>query len=205
MKKYKTIEIILIILFILLLCFGAWNYFFQKPKEETTIKDQIFSIIAGFDFSDPESFTAVSEINDLGEESVPVLQELIKSESISNRWAAIILLPRFVENNPELKPTVVNSLQETVDDENDTLRMLTGAQLLSLGEKQGIPILMSCLSSTEATHFGEPPELVKERSLFYLQYYTKSERETEKGWQDWWEQRKEKLVWNEEKEIFEIK
>jgi len=206
MRKYKVLETILVGLLTIVICVGVWHIFiFQpEPEEEETVKDKIFSIIAGFDFTRPQTFSAVSEINELGVESVPILQELIKSNSLSDRWAAIILLPGFADHNPELRPTIIASLQETADDQNDTLRMLTGAQLLFLGEKQGIPVLISCLDSTEATHFGEPPELVKERSLFYLRYYVPFKGETVQAWQEWWETNEDRIVWNEEKEAFEI-
>ncbi|MBD3207854.1 MAG: hypothetical protein GF370_00140 [Candidatus Nealsonbacteria bacterium] len=206
MRKLKTLEIILIGFFLLIVVFGIWRVFLDQPEEEKekTVKEQIFSIIAGFDFSDPQSFTTVSEIDSLGEQSVPVLQELLNSNSLSDRWAAIILLPRFAKNNEDLRPGVIEGLQKTVDDENDTLRMLTGAQLLSLGEKQGIPVLISCLDSTAATHFGEPPELVKDRSLFYLRHYAPFQGKTVQEWQAWWETNQERIAWNEEKEVFEI-
>ncbi len=201
-------KIIFFIIFILLTfsVFFVWQKS-QKPQiEEESVRDQIFSVISDFDFNDPKSFYSIADIEDLGgEETLIVLQDLIKSKSVSERWAAIVLLPKILKNNDLLREEVISNLRYGLNDENDTLKMLASAQLLSLGEKDGLPVLISSLNSEETTHFGEPPELVKDRSLIYLRHYTNYNGETFDEWQEWWNNKKELLFWNESLEIFETK
>ncbi len=205
MSQKKIISFIIFILIGLSVIFVWKNS--QKPQiEEESVRDQIFSIISDFNFNDPKSFYSISDIGDLGgEETLVVLQELIKSKSVSDRWAAIVLLPKILKNNDSFKEEVFSSLRYGLNDENDTLKMLTGAQLISLGEKDGLPALISSLNSNKTTHFGEPPELVKDRSLIYLHHYTNYNGEVFDEWQKWWDNNKELLFWNESLEIFEIK
>ena len=201
-------KIIFFIIFILLTfsVFFVWQKS-QKPQiEEESVRDQIFSVISDFDFNDPKSFYSIADIEDLGgEETLIVLQDLIKSKSVSERWAAIVLLPKILKNNDLLREEVISNLRYGLNDENDTLKMLASAQLLSLGEKDGLPVLISSLNSEETTHFGEPPELVKDRSLIYLRHYTNYNGETFDEWQEWWNNKKELLFWSESLEIFETK
>jgi HEAT repeat protein len=203
MKSFKPIEVILALLLITAVIFGIWHSRRAKPAEET-VKDKIFSVLAGFDFRDPQSFSSISQIEELGEKTVPVLQDLLESESISERWAAIILLPRFAAQNEELVPDVVAGLKETLDDSDATLRMLSAVQLASLGEKEGIRVLIDSLSSEESTHFGSPPELIRERALVYLRYYTGFEGASQAEWQAWWQENQADLFWNKKLGVFEI-
>ncbi len=202
MKSFKSIEAVLAFLLMIAVVFGVWHSRETKPEEET-VKDKIFSVLAGFDFRDPESFSSVSQIEELGEKTVPVLQGLLDSDSISERWAAVILLPRFAAQNEELVPSVVSGLTKTLDDHDDTLRMLSAVQLASLGEKDGIRVLIESLSSEETTHFGEPPELVRERALIYLQHYTDFNGTSLSAWESWWQENQTGLFWNAEKKVFE--
>ncbi len=203
MFQKKVIFFIIFILIVLSVIF-VWQKS-QKPQiEEESVRDQIFSVISDFDFNDPKSFYSISDIGDLGgEETLIVLQDLIKSKSVSERWAAIVLLPKILGNNNSLKEEVLSSLKYGLKDENDTLKMLAGAQLISLGEKEGLPALISSLNSKETTHFGEPPELVKDRSLIYLRHYTSYDGKVFDEWQKWWDNNKDLLFWNESLEIFE--
>ncbi|MBZ9572477.1 HEAT repeat domain-containing protein [Patescibacteria group bacterium] len=198
-KSNKLMRLIIILIIV-----GGiiWWWAYKRPKE--AIKSQINSVIAGFDFNNPQSFYSVSEISEIGKEAIPILQEMINSDSISERWAAIISLPGILRDNEDLKDTIIPSLKQRIDDEDDTLKMLVGAQLVSFGEKEGIPVLISCLGSEEITHFGAPPELVKERSLLYLQNYTDFDGKTIQEWQQFWENNKNQFSWNENKEIFEV-
>jgi hypothetical protein len=199
-------KIILIIIVALIIGGGTFVWWESKePQTEETIKDKIFSVIAGFDFTDPNSFHSVSGVSELGDKSVSILKDLIKSKNISERWAAVILLPQLLRDDKISREDVVPSLKETANDSDDTLKMLTGVQLASLGEKEGIKILISCLDSEQTTHFGEPPELVKDRSLIYLMHYTDFKGTTSQEWQTWWGNNNNFLSWNKKQNIFEIK
>ncbi len=203
MKSFKPIEAALALLLIAAVIFGVWHSRKARPEEET-VKDKIFSVLAGFDFRDPQSFSSISQIEGLGEKTVPVLQDLLESESISERWAAIILLPRFAAQNEELAPDVIAGLRKTMNDPDDTLGMLSAVQLASLGEKEGIRALIDSLSSEETTHFGNPPEMVRERALIYLRYYTGFEGTSQAEWRVWWQENQANLFWNKELGVFEI-
>ncbi len=178
---------------------------YKIPQEEP-IKDEIFSIISTIDLKDPKNFYSIPEIEKLGEKHISILQELIESKSVSERWAAVVLLPIVLrENKKATNEIVIPALKKRIGEENDSLRMLVGAQLVSLGEKEGLKVLISCLDSERPTNFGQSLEFVKDRALVYLQYYTNYKGKTIKEWQKWWEENKDFLLWNKEKQIFEIK
>jgi len=203
MRNKKLLIIGIIGLTIFFVTAGAiFRSIHQKPVE--TIEERINSIIDGFDFNNPQSFYAVSEIPKMGKETLPYLREMINSESIYERWAAVLSLSALLRENPDLKNDILPSLKKVLEDKNDTLKMLAGAQLLFFGRKEGIPVLISLLNSDKITHIGTP-ELIKERSLLYLRHYIDFKGNTLQEWQKFWQDNEEMLFWNENNKIFEIK
>jgi hypothetical protein len=204
MLNFKKLILLIVVVFIMASgIFILWES--KEPKIEGTVKDKIFSVIAEFNLSNPENFYSVAKIEEFGDNTLYILQDLIKSKSTPERWAAVVLLPKLLKNDENLRNDIISTLKETVDDKDDNLRMLTGIQLVFYGEKEGIPVLISCLDSEETTHFGQPPELIKESTLDYLRNYTNYNGETSEEWRAWWEKNKDYLSWNGNKELFEVK
>lgn len=213
--NWKYILIIVLLLLVITGLFIFWPK--QKQKEEKQdLESQVQSIVAKFDLNEPRSFYSVSEVAELGEEIIPDLKEMAESDSLYDQWTAVITLSTLLRKNPELKGKIIPTLEQGLKNKNSTLRMLSAAQLLSFGEKRGVPILISNLGSEEITIFSDPPHLIAEQSNLYLKHFTGQDfgfdynklengrEEVIQDWQQWWSENKEVLLWNEDKGIFEI-
>jgi len=194
---------------------GSIFIFWLNYKETNATKKRIRSLIANFNSHNPRSFYSVSEIAEIGEKTLPYLQEMIKSNSLEERWAAVISLSTLLRKNPQLENTILPLLKQILKDKNATLKMLAAAQLLSFGEKNGIPVLISSLKSKEITIFSDPPLPVAMRANQFLRHYTGQEfgyqydssaedkEQIVNRWQKWWNNNKKLLLFNKEEGIFQ--
>lgn len=196
MKYFKKIGISLLAILVIVIIFVIWN----SNKTER----KILSIVNNFDFNNPESVNSISEISKLREKAIPALQDLINSQSSSERYVSVIAMSGILTDNENLSKTITSILKQNKDEKDDNLRMLVGVTLLSFGEKEGIPILISCLDSKENVRFSEPPELVKERSLAYLVQYTDYDGVNRQKWENWWVHNRSFICWDRSKKIFEL-
>ncbi|MFO7773024.1 MAG: hypothetical protein R6V59_03650 [Dehalococcoidia bacterium] len=175
------------------------------PEEESEdLEKQIQSVVAGFDFNNPRSFHSVAEIADLGEDTIPIVKEMANSDSLFDRWAAIIALSTLLRKNQNLREEILPVFEKVLEDENENLRLVAGAELVSLGDKEGIPTLISLLESERITSFGNP-EPLGYRSNICLKHYTGQNFSTKNGWQGWWDSNKDSLFWNSQTEMFEVR
>jgi len=199
---YRRTELIITILLIAGFIFLAAQGL-KKPAK--AIKDQIHSVIAGLDLDNLQSLNKIYELAELGEEAIPELQEIIEQGSISEKGLAIIALSSFLEEKPDLKNNILPILKQALVDENDDVKMLAAGQLISFGEKDSFPVLISLLEVEKTTIFSESAKPIKEQSLEYLQKFTNYDGQTPQEWQNWWEENQDSLFWNEKQEIFQIK
>ena len=198
---YKRIELVVTISLIAGFAFMATQ---GLKKQAPTIRDQIRSILSGPDFKTLENLYNVYKIAEFGEESIPELKELLNSDVILERWAAIVSLTSLLKENPTLEENIMPSLRQALEDENDTIKMFTAYQLLSLGKKDGFPVLISLLESEETAFLSDPPEQIKDRSFLFLQGFTEYNGQTQQEWQEWWKKNKDYLFWDKERSIFKI-
>ncbi|PIZ56892.1 hypothetical protein COY23_02265 [bacterium (Candidatus Torokbacteria) CG_4_10_14_0_2_um_filter_35_8] len=212
-KKNKAI--IAIVFVILIIGFGIFAWW--KAKEKPKTPDEVFdSVLASFNSKDPKSFENVYQISDIGEQALPRLTSMIESNSIYERWVAIVCLSTLLRNNQDLKDQIIPELEKALDDKNDYLKMLSAAELCSFGEIKGLPVLITSLKSDEISIFSDPPSPVSLRANMHLEQYTgkdfdyeyddKDKREDAvEGWEGWWKKNKDSLVWDGEKDLFEVK
>ena len=83
------------------------------------------------------------------------------------------------------------------------------------GDKEGIPILIRGLYDNSILLLTEPPQLICDYSSMVLRHYTKRDfgyecgaggvdMEAVRKWEDWWENSKDKIVWNDEEKKYGI-
>ena len=197
MKRLKVIGIIIfgVALLAAILCY------LNRPERVISLA------VKKLDFSNSQSsyVVLVSKITNLGEGAIPVLVRLIKSESTIERWTAIVSLSNILKEKEDLTDTIIPIFKQSIDDKDDNLRMLIGAELISWGEIEGIPILISCLNSEEAIYFSQPQELVKEGARGYLMEYTDYDGINFQKWQNWWGNNQGLILWSESEKSFELK
>jgi len=194
----------------------------EGAKEQTTIKisvqENIQSIVNSFDANNPDSFNSVEEIVDMGEPAIPDLLEMLKSDDLYNRWAAVYSLVRIGHSTDREKQKEISSnLKKIFNDSNPTVRTLAAGGSVSLGKPDGIPILIESLKSDDVMVFNDPPELLRHYSIKTLRTYTqqnfgydpeKSIQENSnpiEKWENWWQKNKNSLEWDEGNKVFVIK
>ena len=154
MKLPRKILIAILLTAFLVAVFAFW--YSRSPE-------RIVEIIRDFDPADLKSLNFISKINRWGADAIPMLENFVKSESLSERLALVLSLSELLKKDESLATSVVQFLVQLKNEEDDNLRMLIGAELISLGKKEGIPTLISCLESEEPALFEESGKLVKEK------------------------------------------
>lgn len=195
MNNSKKIKI-----FILLLLIGGGFLFWYFKRPE-----RINELVKSFNFNDYQSFYSLSKISSWEKEALPVLEPFLESESVSERWASVFALSEISKENETLKDVIIPVLRQLKQDKDDNIRMLVGATLISLGEKEGIPILISCLKSKEIVHFSESTELVKDGSRAYLIQHTDYDGINFDKWQSWWGNNQHLIFWDQPQKTFWLK
>jgi hypothetical protein len=194
MNYRQKLEIFAVLIVILAGVFAFQDYRRNEMIEAT---------ITNFDLNNVSNLASLFKIIDLVE--ISRWQEMVRSNSDSESWAGIYALFELLKKDGGLKETVVPVFKDYKESENYNIRMLAGAGLVYSGEIEGIPVLISCLKSEETVYFSQPPELVKEKARSYLKAYTDYDGINFSKWNNWWQDNKDKIFWNEKIGSFELK
>jgi hypothetical protein len=103
-------------------------------------------------------------------------------------------------------------LNEYFNDESrvDLYRIHSGIALMKLGERWPIPILIKIANGDRGHALAKEwvAEALNSTTSMFIEYtYTMSDEELARvidKWAKWWEENQDKLIWNQEKQLFEI-
>lgn len=153
-KKVGLAAVIIIIILVFALIYVL-------PKYQ--IKTEIHNVVGTFDAKDPASFDNVQQIIDMGESAIPTLLEMLKSDMLYDRWAAVTALYAIgLEADSETQQQIAKAVKELLDDSNPTIRVLAADTILAFGDKDGAQVLINHLDSKEIMAFMDPPTAVNE-------------------------------------------
>lgn len=202
----KTRTLLLALTTVLLLC-GC-----VSPPEKKTAsgpEETVFSIVQGFDQKNASTFDRIEEAVDLGKEAVPPSLQLLESEDLYDRWAAVYILSRVTSDlQEEQKADVLSKLRDAFDDPDPTIRTIAAGTAVGNGDKTGIPTLIESLGNDEPMLLSEPRKALSKYSFEVLSYYCGEtfgydpqtplgDRESSiRRWRSWWEENKDSLSWD---------
>ena len=216
----KTIIIAMIVIAVLVLIVGG--YFIVKDsgfqignvtaifkgvnigsgKETTESKAKVDSAVNGFDGINLNTLD-LDKLIALGKSAVPTLTNLLNSTNASTRYAAVLGLGAIGHN--DASANVLTSLKKVLTDSDINVKIASAELVMSFGDKEGIPVLIETLNSTEILKATEPAMPANSYSSLILTRYTDQIFAVDKAkWQEWWLANKDKLKWNKENEIFTV-
>lgn len=177
-----------------------------EPKKPMRMEDKIASIIASFDSENPQSFSAIEEIVEIGEPAIPILLDMLDDGNLYERWASVYALGRIgFYADKKKQEEILPHLKKAFGDPNPTIKTLAAGTATAFGDPSGIPILIESLESDEVELFSEPPELLRAYSMTVLRHYTQQDFGYDvKKWREWLDDNKDSLVWDDEKKVFVI-
>lgn len=206
-----------LVIIITFVSFGVWYFVtYILPSHNDAVAADINHVISQFDRNSPQSYRGVSKIADHGTDAIPYLEELLHDSAVEKRWAAVVGLSHIANQKSETSYQIIQILKTRTDDPNDSIELIVAGQLLSLGYKDAIPVLIPLLASEEVVLFTDPPEHIATRASRYLEqgtnevidfdYFVTSDKKQKQidAWNQWWQENGSKLNWDQETGTFYI-
>lgn len=184
----------------------------EKPKEKVTppkeivdesTKNKTYEIINKYD--GVHFFTLdLDGITAIGEPAIPVLVEMLENDSADVRWAAVMGLDAL-GYKLNLSEKVLPHLKKALEDDDANVRVTAAEFVMAFGDKSGIPVMIDALDSDKMLHPSDLPTPIPNQAVFVLRMYTGQEFSflEKEEWQDWWNENKDTLEWNQENGKFE--
>jgi hypothetical protein len=174
----------------------------------------IKSVLASYKHGYAESFYSVSKIGALGPEALSDILPLLKDENIYAEWSGLSALSVIIpQASGEQKAQIKSALLPLLESERVSIRGMAAYELLALGEKKGIPVLIGLMNETDLLLVSEPPHEVCDMANTALVTYTEKDFGFMCGygefdalalgkWEQWWSQYKEEISFDPEKKKF---
>lgn len=175
----------------------------QAMVEDKEIEQKIDETVAGYNFTIPESET-VDKIKALGEAAIPRLAVLIHAPETETRFIAFIALSGIAHDVEGTRSEIIPYLREGLFDPDMSIRTQVAQILLLFEERDGLPVLIEALDSDEMMIPSEPPMPLAHYANIILINYTDEDYGFDRAqWTGWWDENKNSLQWNGDREKFE--
>ncbi len=173
----------------------------QSPNGEL-----VRSVLDSYDENDSSSFDnvnllLVTEVEDM----LPLLDE---NDTLA-QWTALYVLSNIAyDADEETKAEVKEKLRPFLDGKQISFRLMAAITLVTMGDKDGVPVLIELLGDENYLMLSEPPALICQYSNYMLTRYTGADfdfhcfpgdidLESQARWESWWAVNGDRLVWDE--------
>lgn len=171
-------------------------------KETPESKAQVDAVASGFDGINLNTLD-IDKLVALGKQAVPTLTNMLNSSTASTRYAAVLGLGAIGHN--DAGANVLTPLKKALTDSDINVKVASAELVMSFGSKDGIPVLIETLNSTEILKATEPAMPANSYSSLILTRYTDQTFAVDKAaWQTWYDANKDKLKWSKENEKFTV-
>ncbi|KUK78893.1 MAG: Uncharacterized protein XD94_1592 [Mesotoga prima] len=164
--------------------FDSWEGEVSTPDSTTTtvtmdksktikavfVQDQIGSIIDKLDSLTPLSFRHGEELIPLVPNNIQRFLDLLEDDDPLNRWAAAYAFQRN-----QLDQSVLDDLEDYLDDENLSIRALIAVAFLLNGDESGKSVLENLLTEDTVMMYSIPPVLLSDFAEVILNAYYPAE------------------------------
>jgi hypothetical protein len=179
----------------------------QKNPNQKLIQ----SVLGSFKKSDARTFNNVGQLQTLPPEAIDDLLPLLKEDNLYTQWAVLEALLAIAPAAPASDQTSVRAaIGPLLSSPRGSIRTMAAELDLSLGEKKGIPVLISSLNNTERLLQSEPPILICQSANEALVAYTDQDfgfgcimghydGQAQNKWQAWWNAHQNSLTFEQGK------
>ena len=149
------------------------------------------------------------ELLELGTDAIPTYLALLRENDTFGRWCALYALSNVAYDlNAAGRQEITDELVPLFTQNPTSIRMMAAAVAVELGDKRGIPVLISCLNETARFRDSEPPApicyyandfLVRftDVDFGYSCNYDSYDERAAGQWQAWWDANGGQLEWND--------
>jgi len=179
----------------------------EKTLQEKGPELEVLGIINSYNEKTSESrVQTLEKLSALGEIAIPALTKQIDSPISKNRYIAYRAVAILADKvSPEKRKELLDILKKGLTDSEPVLRLTNSLLLLSFGEKDGIPIMITGFDYKDLIMDTEPPIMADSFAQIILNLYTNEVVADNKlAWQDWWDKNKENIIWDEQQKKFII-
>jgi hypothetical protein len=165
----------------------------------------ITQVLASYNDSDMSSF---SNVNLLLESEVDDILPLFDSDDAYANWTALYVLSNIAWDTDDTeKARLKEKIIPFIDGNISSFKFLAGATLITMGDVDGIPVLIESLSANELLALSEPPILVCDYANVFLVRYTEEDfgftcgvggidEAARDDWSRWWSENNGSISWD---------
>lgn len=177
----------------------------EKDATAATNKELVDSVLASYNENDSSTFSNVNLL--LGTEPEDMLP-LLESNDSYHQWTGLYVLSNIAYNaTPGEQEEVKQGISPFLEGNLSSFRLMAAVTLVTMGDKEGIPVLIDLLGSDELFFLSEPPMLVCTYANEFLVRYTEKDfgyscapgqfnMESKYQWEAWWEENSASVQWD---------
>ncbi len=185
----------------------------EPPSEEETDstpnQELVDSVIASYDENDSSTFSNVNILLGVGPSDV---LPLLESNDSYAQWTGLYVLSNVAYNaSPEEQEEIRQDISPFLEGNLSSFRLMAAVTLITMGDKEGIPVLIDLLESDEQMFLWEPPMPVCAYANEFLVRYTEKDFEyscapgqfdveARQQWEAWWNENSERIGWDPDSE-----
>ncbi|MBD3389492.1 hypothetical protein GF415_00870 [Candidatus Micrarchaeota archaeon] len=182
----------------------------EPPPEEaepaqTPNQELVDSVLSSYDENDSSSFSNVNQL--LGTTPADMLP-LLESNDSYHQWTGLYILSNIAYNaTPEEQEEIKQGISPFLEGNLSSFRLMAAVTLVTMGDKEGIPMLIDLLGSDEQMFLWEPPMPVCAYANEFLVRYTEKDfeyscapgqfdAEARQQWEAWWNENSQQVTWD---------
>ncbi|MFP3950021.1 MAG: hypothetical protein ACLFUZ_02930 [Candidatus Micrarchaeia archaeon] len=181
----------------------------EEPAPAATNQELVESVLASYDENDSSTFSNVNLLLGVGPSDV---LPLLESNDSYAKWTGLYVLSNIAYNTtPEEQEEIKQGISPFLEGNLSSFRLMAAVTLVTMGDKEGIPVLIDLLGSDEQMFLWEPPILVCSYANEFLVRYTEKDfeyscapgqfdAEARQQWEAWWNENSEKIEWDPDSE-----
>ncbi len=182
----------------------------EKNENQKVIKKAIGAYKGG----DTSSFSGVNEIANLGPGATDDIIWLLQFDNIYAQWSAVYAISELIpQANGAQKEKMRTALLPLLSSRWASIRAASAYDLVALGEKSAIPVLIDSLGQTDKQFLSETPTPICETANEALTAYTEKDfgfscsltgfdSKGKSDWQGWWASKGKALNYDSAKKKF---
>lgn len=181
----------------------------EEEPASTSNKELVDSVLSSYDENDSSTFSNVNQL--LGTTPADMLP-LLESNDSYHQWTGLYILSNIAYNaTPEEQEEIKQGISPFLEGNLSSFRLMAAVTLVTMGDKEGIPVLIDLLGSDEQMFLWEPPMPVCAYANEFLVRYTEKDfeyscapgqfdAEARQQWEAWWNENSEHTEWDPDSE-----
>jgi len=174
MQRKKVVIVAVIIIAVMVIAMIVWFWpklSGESPVDKGDAEAVVQETVTSFDEQKPDTFLAMQDVCDLGNDGIEPLLDRADSLKIKDQWTAVVGL-NTIARGLNTKDCILHQMKAFTRSPFLTIQLYAAASLAENGDLSGKDVLLAALQSDEMMMFMEPAKPAKVFANSVLEYAT---------------------------------